>query len=96
VAVKDVAAGTYIDDTTVSSTTFTASNLSPGKQYVWNVDACNGSACSNFAPAIYFQTPASAPAVPTSLSPGTQHQPRADDPQHDGDAELERDQRCHL
>ena len=57
VAVKDVAAGTYIDDTTVSSTTFTASNLSPGKQYVWNVDACNGSACSNFAPAIYFRTP---------------------------------------
>jgi hypothetical protein len=41
----------------VSSTTFTASNLSPGKQYVWNVDACNGSACSNFAPAIYFRTP---------------------------------------
>ena len=75
VAVKDVAAGTYIDDTTVSSTTFTASNLSPGKQYVWNVDACNGSACSNFAPAIYFQTPASAPAVPTSLSPGTSTSP---------------------
>jgi surface antigen len=74
VAVKDVAAGTFVVDTTTTSTTFTA-NLSAGKQYTWNVDACNGSLCSAFASAEYFQTPGTKPAVPTNLSPGSTSSP---------------------
>jgi hypothetical protein len=57
VAIKDVATGTFIDDTTISATTFTATNLVAGKKYTWNVDACNGTLCSAFAQALYFQTP---------------------------------------
>jgi CARDB len=57
VAIKDVATGTFIDDTTISATTFTATNLVAGKKYVWNVDACSGTQCSAFAQALYFQTP---------------------------------------
>src|ERR1017187_8415434 len=70
VAVKDVATGIFVEDSTIPGTSFTTSHLSAGKQYVWNVDACNGSGCSNFAPALYFQTPAAVPPVPTGLSPG--------------------------
>jgi hypothetical protein len=57
VAVKDVATGIFVEDSVVSTTSFTTSHLVAGKIYLWNVDACFGTACSNFAPALYFQTP---------------------------------------
>ena len=73
---KDVATGIFVEDSVVSTTSFTTSHLVAGKAYVWNVDACFGTACSAFAPALYFQTPAgSAPPVPTNLSPGSSTSP---------------------
>jgi hypothetical protein len=72
VAVKDVATGILVEDSVVSTTSFTTGHLSVGKIYLWNVDACFGTACSNFAPALCFQTPGTAPPpIPTALSPGT-------------------------
>ena len=56
VAIKDVATGSFVVDTTTTSTSYTA-NLTAGKKYTWNVDACNGTLCSAFAQALYFQTP---------------------------------------
>jgi hypothetical protein len=55
--VKDVATGIFVEDSVVSTTSFTTSHLSAGKAYVWNVDACFGTLCSNFASPLYFQTP---------------------------------------
>src|ERR1035438_5285954 len=74
VAVKDVATGAFVEDSTIPGTSFTTSHLVAGKQYVWNVDACN-SLCSGFAPQLFFQTPGTAPAPPTNLSPGSSTAP---------------------
>jgi hypothetical protein len=57
VAVVDVGTGSFVEDSTVSTTTFTTSHLSAGRQYRWNVDACSGTLCSAFATHIFFQTP---------------------------------------
>ncbi len=76
VAVEDVATSSFVEDSTISSTSFTTSHLSAGRQYVWNVDACNGpSNCSAFAPHLFFQTPGVKPAPPTNLSPGSSSSP---------------------
>jgi hypothetical protein len=74
--VRDLGTGNLVVDTTVTSPSYTAS-LSAGKQYRWNVDACNSAGCSNFAADLYFQTPAAVtiPAVPTGLSPGSASSP---------------------
>jgi hypothetical protein len=47
-------------DTNVSGTSYTAS-LAGGKQYRWNVNACNSAGCSSYTTLLYFQTPATAP-----------------------------------
>ncbi len=75
VVVTNTASGVKVDDQTVSGTSYTASNLSVGGQYSWDVDACNGSGCSAFASPLYFQTPHPAqPGAcpsPTSLTFGS-------------------------
>src|SRR6266404_8017156 len=67
--VRDIATGVLVVDTTVNVTSFPA-NLSPGKQYRWNVNACNASGCSSFTTVLFFQTPAvaTAPTI-SSVSP---------------------------
>src|SRR5205807_2326705 len=59
-------------DTNTGSTFYTA-NLSAGKPYRWNVDACNSAGCSGFTTVLYFQTPGGVaiPATPTNPSPGS-------------------------
>ena len=74
--VRDIASGTLAVNTTVTSPSDTA-NLTAGKQYRWNVNACNSAGCSSYAADEYFQTPATVtiPAVPASLAPGTASSP---------------------
>lgn len=55
-AVRDMATGTLVVDTNVSATSYTAT-LSAGKQYRWNVSACNSAGCSSYTTALYFQIP---------------------------------------
>src|ERR1022692_3845513 len=77
VAVVDVATGSFVVDTTTSSTSYTA-NLTAGKVYRWNVAAGNSAGQSSFTtPALYFQTPSAVtiPASPTGLSPGSSSNP---------------------
>ena len=57
VAVRDIASGNLVEDSTINTTSFTTSHLSAGKQYRWDVDACNSAGCSSFALPLYFQTP---------------------------------------
>lgn len=64
VAVKDVASGAFAEDSTVNSTSFVTSHLAAGRQYVWNVDACDASGCSSFSSPAYFQTPAAGVVPP--------------------------------
>jgi fibronectin type 3 domain-containing protein len=56
VGVRDIAANTLVVNTTTANTSYTA-NLSPGKQYRWNVAACNSAGCSSFTAVKYFKTP---------------------------------------
>jgi len=58
VAVKDVASGVFVEDSTIGATSFTTSHLSAGKQYVWNVDACNSAG------------PQASPSAPCRSLPG--------------------------
>jgi hypothetical protein len=71
VGVRDVGTGQLVVDTTTSSTSYAAS-LSAGKQYRWNVAACNSSGCSSFTTALYFQTTGSAqsPSI-SNVSPSS-------------------------
>jgi surface antigen len=65
VAVVDVATGSFVVDTTTSSTSYTA-NLTAGKVYRWNVAAGNSAGQSSFTtPALYFQTPSATNTKPT-------------------------------
>jgi hypothetical protein len=75
-AVRDVVSGVLVVDTVVSGTSYTAS-LTSGRQYRWNVDACNTAGCSSYTGLLYFQTPTSltVPATPTNPSPGTTSSP---------------------
>jgi len=54
--VRDVASGTLVVNVQPTGTSYTAT-LSPGKQYRWNVAACNTAGCSSFTTVLYFQTP---------------------------------------
>jgi len=65
-----------VDVTNHSSTSYTA-NLSAGKQYRWNVSACNSAGCSSYTSQLYFQTPAAVttPATPANPSPGSSSSP---------------------
>jgi hypothetical protein len=68
--VRDLATNVLVVDTNVSGTSFVA-NLSAGKQYRWNVNACNSTGCSSYTTPLYFQTPsaASVPGTPTIQIP---------------------------
>ena len=74
--VRDIASGTLVVNTTVDSASYTAS-LAAGRQYRWNVNACNGAGCSSYASDLYFQTPTAVtiPATPTGLNPGSSSSP---------------------
>jgi hypothetical protein len=74
--VRDLATNILVVDTNVGGTSFTA-NLSAGKQYRWNVNACNSTGCSTYTTPLYFQTPSavSVPATPTNTSPGSTSSP---------------------
>ena len=75
--VRDIATGTLVVNTTLSGTSYSA-NLVAGKQYRWNVAACNSAGCSSYTTALYFQTPGARvtmPATPTGTSPGTTYSP---------------------
>src|ERR1700694_5211386 len=65
--VRDIATGVLVVDTNVSGTSFTA-NLTAGKQYRWNVNACNTSGCSSFTTVLFFQTPGTAATPDFSVS----------------------------
>jgi hypothetical protein len=76
-AVRDLTTNTFAVDTTVSGTAHTAT-LSAGRQYRWDVRACNSAGCSAFSTDLYFQTPAATgttPATPTGISPGSTTSP---------------------
>jgi uncharacterized protein YegP (UPF0339 family) len=70
--VRDLTSNVLVVDTTTSSTSYSA-GLTSGRQYRWNVAACNSAGCSSFTTDLYFQTPSSItiPAMPTGTSPGT-------------------------
>ena len=58
--VTDMSSGSLVVDTTVYGTSYTA-YLSAGKQYRWNVAACNSTGCSAYTTRLYFQTPSPPP-----------------------------------
>ena len=67
--VVDVATGTFVVNTTTTSTSYTAT-LTAGKTYKWNVAAGNSAGESAFTTVLYFQTPpASLPGTPSSPNP---------------------------
>jgi hypothetical protein len=54
--VRDIAANVLVVNTTTTGTSYTAS-LTAGKQYRWNVAACNTAGCSSYTTVLYFKTP---------------------------------------
>src|SRR5581483_10897815 len=74
--VRDIASGVLVVSTDVTTTSYTAS-LSAGKQYRWNVNACNSAGCSDYTTPLYFQTPGgvTVPATPTNPQPGSLSSP---------------------
>jgi hypothetical protein len=77
VAVRDLNVGNLVLDAITTENTYSL-NLLPGKQYRWNVAACNSAGCSNYTTPLYFQTPGASPTVPAtpgSPSPGTTSSP---------------------
>lgn len=69
--IRDMTTNLLVVDTISASTSFSAT-LSSGKQYRWNVAACNSAGCSSYTTHLYFQTPSSnaitAPSI-SSVSP---------------------------
>jgi hypothetical protein len=75
--VRDTGTGELVVDVTdYTSTSYTA-HLSAGRQYRWNVSACNSAGCSTYTAPLYFQTPAAVtiPATPAGPSPGSTSSP---------------------
>ena len=66
--VVDVATGSFVVDTTTTSTSFTAS-LTTGKTYRWNVAAGDSAGLSSYTTVIYFQTPTSLLPAPILSGP---------------------------
>lgn len=62
VGVRDIISNQLVVSATSTSASYTA-NLQSGRQYRWNVAACNASGCSAYTNLLYFQTPA--PPTPT-------------------------------
>ena len=70
--VTDVATGGLVVNQQPTGTSYTAT-LTAGKEYRWNVAACNSAGCSSYTTRLYFQTPAAGPAVPavpSNTTPG--------------------------
>ena len=74
VGVRDLSTNLLVVDANTSNTSFTA-NLTPGRPYRWNVNACNSSGCSSFTTLLHFQTPGTIPPIPANPSPGTTTSP---------------------
>jgi uncharacterized protein YegP (UPF0339 family) len=76
VGVRDMSTNTLVVNTTTTATSYSAS-LTSGKQFRWNVAACNSAGCSSFTTDLYFQTPTTItiPAMPTNTSPGATSSP---------------------
>jgi hypothetical protein len=53
--VRDIASGVLVVSTNVKGISYVAS-LSAGKQYRWNVAACNNAGCSSYTTVLYFRT----------------------------------------
>ena len=68
----DVATGGLVVNQQPTGTSYTAS-LTAGKQYRWNVAACNSAGCSSYSTRLYFQTPTAVtiPPTPGATSPGS-------------------------
>lgn len=69
VAVRDIAGGTLVVDTTTTATSFPAV-LANGREYRWNVAAINSAGTSNYTAVLYFQTPAGPPVVTVTAPNG--------------------------
>lgn len=54
--VTDIAAGVLVVDTRPAGTSSTVT-LTAGKQYRWNVAACNSAGCSTYTTLRHFRTP---------------------------------------
>jgi photosystem II stability/assembly factor-like uncharacterized protein len=67
VAVRDLTTNTLITDTTVTGASFTQA-LVAGRQYRWNVNACNGVGCSAYPAAVYFTAPSAVNGVCGSVN----------------------------
>jgi hypothetical protein len=75
--VRDMASGSLVVDVTNHTGTSYTATLSAGREYRWNVSACNAAGCSSYTTPVYFQTPAgeSPPSAPVDLSPGSTSSP---------------------
>src|SRR5205085_449099 len=65
IGVRDMTTNTLVVDTFTSSTSYTASNLTAGRTYRWNVAATNSAGTSAYTTPVYFTTP-SGPVIPTT------------------------------
>src|SRR5205807_1467078 len=64
--VRDIASDLLVVDTNVTNATSYSASLSAGKQYRWNVNACNSTGCSSYTTVLYFQTPGAVVPVPAT------------------------------
>ncbi|WP_201245704.1 DUF1566 domain-containing protein [Halochromatium salexigens] len=56
VGVRDMTSNLLVVNITTTTTSLPV-NLSPDRNYRWNVAACNSVGCSSYTPRLYFQTP---------------------------------------
>ncbi|HSW29416.1 MAG TPA: hypothetical protein VLH75_08055 [Longimicrobiales bacterium] len=75
--VRDMGTNTLVVDVTNHTSTSYTANLSSGRQYRWNVSACNSAGCSSYTTPLYFQTPSAVtiPPTPGNPSPGSTSSP---------------------
>ena len=71
IGVRDLTTNDLIEDTITSNTNYPVYSLKKGRDYRWNVRACNDYGCSRFSSLRYFHTESPPlPETPTNLSPG--------------------------
>ena len=71
IALRDATSGSFpIDDEYVTGTVRTASSLTPGHDFVWNVAACNAAGCSDRSVNAYFRTGGGSRKTATNGSSG--------------------------
>ncbi|MCX6981422.1 MAG: peptidoglycan DD-metalloendopeptidase family protein, partial [Verrucomicrobia bacterium] len=74
IGVRDMVTSVLVVDTNTSSTSYTASGLTPGRTYRWNVNAANSAGGSAYTTPLYFTTPTTQPVLsvsPTSATPSS-------------------------